>query len=61
MEEGTPVFGNDQLDRNLEVVEKVAFSKGLSPEAISVLLEFAMSLCMGKMLAQPGIVLTQKL
>uniref|UniRef100_A0A3B3DLR7 Centromere protein I n=1 Tax=Oryzias melastigma TaxID=30732 RepID=A0A3B3DLR7_ORYME len=47
VEEGTPVFGNDQLDRNLEVVEKVAFSKGLSPEAISVLLEFAMSLCMG--------------
>ncbi|XP_011478241.1 centromere protein I [Oryzias latipes] len=47
VEAGTPVAGNDELDRNLAVVEKVAFSKGLSPEAISVLLEFAMSLRMG--------------
>uniref|UniRef100_A0A8C7ZRN7 Centromere protein I n=1 Tax=Oryzias sinensis TaxID=183150 RepID=A0A8C7ZRN7_9TELE len=47
VEAGTPVTGNDELDRNLAVVEKVAFSKGLSPEAISVLLEFAMSLRMG--------------
>ena len=48
VEAGTPVIGNDELDRNLVLVEKVAYSKGLSPEAISVMLEFAMSLRMGK-------------
>ncbi|XP_047440314.1 centromere protein I isoform X2 [Mugil cephalus] len=47
VEAGTPVTGNDELERNLELVEKVAFSRGLSPEAISVMLEFAMSLRMG--------------
>ncbi|KAM4585930.1 centromere protein I [Fundulus diaphanus] len=44
---GTPVVGNDELENNLVQVEKVAFSMGLSPEAISVMLEFAMSLRMG--------------
>ncbi|XP_061582332.1 centromere protein I [Cololabis saira] len=47
VEAGTPVIGNDEWDRNLVLVEKVAFSRGLSPEAISVMLEFAMSLRMG--------------
>ncbi|XP_072251541.1 centromere protein I [Leuresthes tenuis] len=47
VEAGTPVIGNDELDRNLVLVEKVAYSKGLSPKAISVMLEFAMSLRMG--------------
>lgn len=47
VEAGTPVFGNDEVERNLVLVEKVAYSKGLSPEAISVMLEFAMSLRMG--------------
>ncbi|KAM9741676.1 centromere protein I isoform 1-T1 [Menidia menidia] len=47
VEAGTPVIGNDELDRNLVLVEKVAYSRGLSPEAISVMLEFAMSLRMG--------------
>lgn len=40
--------GNDEVERNLVLVEKVAYNKGLSPEAISVMLEFAMSLRMGK-------------
>lgn len=48
VEAGTPVHGNDEVERNLVLVEKVAYSKGLSPEAISVMLEFAMSLRMGK-------------
>ncbi|XP_070818071.1 centromere protein I isoform X2 [Chaetodon trifascialis] len=47
VEAGTPVQGNDELERNLVQVEKVAFSKGLLPEAISIMLEFAMSLRMG--------------
>ncbi|KAG7518240.1 centromere protein I isoform X1 [Solea senegalensis] len=47
VEAGTPAFGNDNLERNLVLVERVAYSKGLSPEAISVMLEFAMSLRMG--------------
>uniref|UniRef100_A0A3B5ME02 Centromere protein I n=1 Tax=Xiphophorus couchianus TaxID=32473 RepID=A0A3B5ME02_9TELE len=47
VEAGTPVTGNDELENNLVRVEKVAFSRGLSPEAISVMLDFAMSLRMG--------------
>lgn len=50
VEAGTPVYGNDEVERNLVLVEKVAYSRGLSPEAISVMLEFAMSLRMGKTL-----------
>lgn len=41
-------MGNDDFERNLVVVEKTAYSKGLSPEAIAIMLEFAMSLRMGK-------------
>lgn len=48
VEAGTPVHGNDEVERHLVLVEKVAYSKGLPPEAISVMLEFAMSLRMGK-------------
>ena len=48
VEAGTPVYGNDEVERNMVVVEKEAYSRGLSPEAISVMLEFAMSLRMGK-------------
>lgn len=48
VEAGTPLYGNDEFDNNLVVVERVAYSKGLSPEGISVMLEFAMSLRMGK-------------
>ncbi|XP_041845295.1 centromere protein I isoform X2 [Melanotaenia boesemani] len=44
VEADTPVIGNDELDRNLVLVETVAYRNGLSPEAISVMLEFAMSL-----------------
>ncbi|KAM4732691.1 centromere protein I isoform 2-T2 [Anableps anableps] len=47
VEAGTPVIGNDELENHLVQVENVAFSKGLSPEALSVMLEFAMSLRMG--------------
>lgn len=48
VEAGTPVNGNDEVERNMVLVEKLAYSKGLSPEAISIMLEFAMSLRMGK-------------
>ena len=48
VEAGTPLHGNDEFERNLVLVEKVAYGRGLSPEAISVMLEFAMSLRMGK-------------
>ncbi|KAK2904326.1 centromere protein I isoform X2 [Channa argus] len=44
---GTPVVGNDEFESNLVRVERVAYSKGLSPNAISIMLEFAMSLRMG--------------
>ncbi|XP_023258640.1 centromere protein I isoform X1 [Seriola lalandi dorsalis] len=47
VEAGTPLFGNDEFEKNLVLVERVAYSKGLSPEAISIMLEFAMSLRMG--------------
>nr|XP_057932015.1 centromere protein I [Doryrhamphus excisus] len=47
VEAGTPVIGNEDLERNLVLVEKVAYSQGLSPDAISVMLEFAMSLRTG--------------
>uniref|UniRef100_A0A667ZGK9 Centromere protein I n=1 Tax=Myripristis murdjan TaxID=586833 RepID=A0A667ZGK9_9TELE len=47
VEAGTPVTGNDDVERNLVAVERVAYSKGLPPEAISIMLEFAMSLRMG--------------
>uniref|UniRef100_A0A3B4G0J1 Centromere protein I n=1 Tax=Pundamilia nyererei TaxID=303518 RepID=A0A3B4G0J1_9CICH len=47
IEAGTPVLGNDELEKNLVQVEKVAYSQGLPPEAVSIMLEFAMSLRMG--------------
>lgn len=48
VETGTPIHGNDDFERNLVLVERVAYSRGLQPEAISIMLEFAMSLRMGK-------------
>ncbi|MEQ2188220.1 hypothetical protein GOODEAATRI_012826 [Goodea atripinnis] len=53
VEVGTPVIGNDELEKNLVQVEKVALNRGLSPEALSVMLEFAMSLRMGKPVTLP--------
>ncbi|CAJ1058861.1 centromere protein I isoform X2 [Xyrichtys novacula] len=47
VEAGTPVNGNDEVEKQLVLVEKVGYSRGLSPDAISVMLEFAMSLRMG--------------
>ncbi|KAM3613106.1 uncharacterized protein V6R79_020444 [Siganus canaliculatus] len=47
VEAGTPVVGNDEVERNLVLVEKTAYNTGLCPEAISIMLEFAMSLRMG--------------
>lgn len=44
---GTPIQGNDDFERNLVYVEKVAYSKGLHPEAVSTMLEFGMSCRMG--------------
>lgn len=49
------MLGNDEMERNLVLVEKVAYSKGLPPEVISVMLEFAMSLRMGKKAAADAI------
>ncbi|XP_062332976.1 centromere protein I [Osmerus eperlanus] len=47
VEAGTQVKGNDMLEVNLVHVERVGLSQGLPPEAISVMLEFVMSLRMG--------------
>ncbi|KAF0039913.1 hypothetical protein F2P81_008148 [Scophthalmus maximus] len=47
VEAGTPVVGNDEFENNLVLVERAAYSKGLSSEAVAVMLEFAMSLRMG--------------
>lgn len=57
VEEGTPVHGNDEVERNLVLVEKVAYHQGLSPDAVSVMLEFAMSLRMGKTRINPSLLL----
>ncbi|XP_064185384.1 centromere protein I [Anguilla rostrata] len=46
VEEGTPWRGNDVLERHMAVVERVALSQGLPPEAITVMLDFALSLRM---------------
>lgn len=42
------MVGNDDFERNLVFLEEMAYSKGLHPEAVSVMLEFAMSCRMGK-------------
>lgn len=47
VEAGTAVRGNDELERNILVVETVAVSKGLPPEVITVLLDLALSLNAG--------------
>ncbi|KAF4085490.1 hypothetical protein AMELA_G00095760 [Ameiurus melas] len=47
VQEGTVVRGNDELERNLVVVETVALCHGLSPDAISLLLDLALSLRAG--------------
>uniref|UniRef100_A0A674BGW6 Centromere protein I n=1 Tax=Salmo trutta TaxID=8032 RepID=A0A674BGW6_SALTR len=44
VEAGTPCLGNDVLERNLVLVERVGLSRGLPPEAVSVMLDYAMSL-----------------
>uniref|UniRef100_A0A8C7DF69 Centromere protein I n=1 Tax=Oncorhynchus kisutch TaxID=8019 RepID=A0A8C7DF69_ONCKI len=50
VEAGTPRIGNDVLERNLVQVERVGLSRGLPPEAISVMLDYAMSLRTGGMI-----------
>lgn len=47
VEAGTVVRGNDELERNIVVVETVAVCKGLPPEVITVLLDLALSLNAG--------------
>ncbi|XP_052005511.1 centromere protein I-like isoform X1 [Xyrauchen texanus] len=47
VEAGTVVRGNDELERNLLVVETVALSHGLSSEVITMLLDMALSLNAG--------------
>ncbi|XP_055035036.2 centromere protein I [Misgurnus anguillicaudatus] len=44
---GTAVRGNDELERNLVVVEMVALSNGLQPKVIAMLLDMALSLNAG--------------
>ncbi|XP_041931054.1 centromere protein I [Alosa sapidissima] len=41
---GTPVNGNDELLGHLDRVERMALAQGLPPDAVSIMLEFAMSL-----------------
>ncbi|XP_051506248.1 centromere protein I-like [Myxocyprinus asiaticus] len=47
VEAATVVRGNDELERNLVVVETVALSHGLSSEVITMLLDMALSLNAG--------------
>ncbi|KPP66805.1 hypothetical protein Z043_114659 [Scleropages formosus] len=47
VEAGTPWKGNDTVERHLAAVERVGLSRGLSPQAVSILLEFSLSLRMG--------------
>ncbi|KAF7707235.1 centromere protein I isoform X2 [Silurus meridionalis] len=47
VQEGTVVRGNNELEKNLVVVETVAFRQGLPPDAISQLLDLALSLRAG--------------
>lgn len=47
---GTVVRGNDELERNMVVVETVALSKGLPPVVITVLLDLALSLNAGNII-----------
>ncbi|XP_051514011.1 centromere protein I-like [Myxocyprinus asiaticus] len=47
VEAGTVVRGNDELERNMVVVETVALSHGLHPEVITMLLDMALSLNAG--------------
>ncbi|KAL4631617.1 centromere protein I [Arapaima gigas] len=51
VEAGTPWKGNDTLERHLAVVERVGLSRGLPPQAISILLEFSLSLRMGSLVS----------
>uniref|UniRef100_A0A8C9VNQ6 Centromere protein I n=1 Tax=Scleropages formosus TaxID=113540 RepID=A0A8C9VNQ6_SCLFO len=44
VEAGTPWKGNDTVERHLAAVERVGLSRGLSPQAVSILLEFSLSL-----------------
>ncbi|XP_028816292.1 centromere protein I isoform X2 [Denticeps clupeoides] len=44
---GTPVKGNDALENNLVLVERVALGRGLPPGAVATLLDFALSLRLG--------------
>lgn len=48
VEAGTVVRGNDELEGSLVVVETVALSNGLHPDAIAMLLDMALSLNAGK-------------
>lgn len=48
VQDGTVVRGNDELERNLVVVETVALRQGLPPDAISSLLDLALSLRAGR-------------
>uniref|UniRef100_A0A8B9J694 Centromere protein I n=1 Tax=Astyanax mexicanus TaxID=7994 RepID=A0A8B9J694_ASTMX len=47
VQDGTIVKGNDQLEKSLVVVETVALGRGLPPEAVSLLLDLALSLRAG--------------
>lgn len=49
--------GNDQVENHLVQVERAAYSRGLSPEAVAIMLEFAMSLRMGKITAAEFVII----
>ncbi|MBN3299752.1 CENPI protein, partial [Amia calva] len=44
VEAGTPCRGNYVLENHLEIVERVAFTRGLPPEGIAAMLDLALSL-----------------
>lgn len=50
VEAGTVVRGNDELERNLVVVEMVALSNGLHQDVITMLLDLALSLNAGEVI-----------
>lgn len=48
VEAGTPWRGNYVLEKHLDTIERTAFNKGLPPEGIDIMIDFALGLRMGK-------------
>ncbi|MGH0160276.1 UNVERIFIED_CONTAM: hypothetical protein FKN15_053112 [Acipenser sinensis] len=50
VEAGTPWRGNYVLEKHLDTIERTAFNKGLPPEGIDIMIDFALGLRMGSVL-----------